>query len=122
VLITSDEETIIDDVRLHPDLYGVYPLTSFQELKEILVDPLPVGCTLIVSGSLFRVCFRIPICYVPQVIFDASHSGTMLDLPHHHCNSVYVPWQSKGRRRTVTLRNMNGWSPHHPSLRRLTSA
>jgi hypothetical protein len=23
------------------------------------------------------------------------HSGTMLDLPHFHCNSVYVPWQSK---------------------------
>jgi hypothetical protein len=31
----------------------------------------------------------------------------MLDLPHHHCNSVYVPWQSKGERRTMTMQNVN---------------
>jgi len=31
----------------------------------------------------------------------------MLDLPHFHCNSVYVPWQSKGERRTMTLQNIN---------------
>jgi len=71
MLITSDEETIIDD-----------------ELKEILVDPLPVGCSLL-------------------AILDTCHSGTLLDLPHYHCNSVYVPWQSKGERRTMTIRNMN---------------
>ena len=29
----------------------------------------------------------------------------MLDLPHHHCNSVYVPWISKGQRATLTIRN-----------------
>ncbi|KAI0297813.1 hypothetical protein B0F90DRAFT_1737856 [Multifurca ochricompacta] len=67
VIITCDEGRIIDN-----------------ELKEILVMPLPVGCSLL-------------------AILDTCHSGTMLDLPHHHCNSVYVPWQSKGNRRTGTL-------------------
>ncbi|KAH9998768.1 peptidase C14, caspase domain-containing protein [Russula vinacea] len=71
MIITSDEEHIIDD-----------------ELKEILVDPLPVGCTLL-------------------AILDTCHSGTLLDLPHYHCNDVYVPWQSKGERRTLTLQNAN---------------
>jgi hypothetical protein len=72
VLITSDEKNIIDN-----------------ELKNILVDPLPVGCTLL-------------------AILDTCHSGTMLDLPHYHCNNVYVPWQSKGERRTMTMQNING--------------
>jgi hypothetical protein len=71
ILITSDEKTIIDN-----------------ELKEILVNPLPVGCNLL-------------------AILDTCHSGTMLDLPHYHCNNVYVPWQSKGERRTMTMQNIN---------------
>ncbi|KAH9005351.1 hypothetical protein EDB83DRAFT_754341 [Lactarius deliciosus] len=29
----------------------------------------------------------------------------MLDLPHHHCNGVYVPWHSKGERAMPTMRN-----------------
>jgi hypothetical protein len=29
----------------------------------------------------------------------------MLDLPHYYCNNVYVPWISKGDRRTKTLQN-----------------
>ena len=105
---------MLDCTLVH--LYGVYPLTSFQELKEILVDPLPVGCTLLVRGSWFHVCFRVPICCALQAILDTCHSGTLLDLPHYHCNDVYVPWQSKGERRTMTLQNANGWSPHHSSL------
>lgn len=71
MIITSDEKTIIDD-----------------ELKIILVNPLPVGCTLL-------------------AILDTCHSGTLLDLPHYHCNSIYVPWQSKGERRTNTMQNIN---------------
>ncbi|TFY75721.1 hypothetical protein EWM64_g8291 [Hericium alpestre] len=39
----------------------------------------------------------------PQAIFDSCHSGTLLDLPHHHCNQIYVPWLSTGRRRTRTM-------------------
>ncbi len=46
-----------------------------------------------------------------QAVFDTCHSGTMLDLPHYYCNSVYVPWQSKGDRRTLTMHNQNGLSP-----------
>lgn len=34
----------------------------------------------------------------------------MHNLPHSHCNSVYVPWVSKGDRATLTLRNNNGTS------------
>ncbi|KAI0261895.1 caspase domain-containing protein [Gloeopeniophorella convolvens] len=67
VIITSDEQRIIDN---------------------ILVMPLPVDCSLL-------------------AILDTCHSGTMLDLPHHHCNNVYVPWQSKGERRTQTMLNKN---------------
>jgi len=40
----------------------------------------------------------------------------MLDLPHYHCNQVYVPWQCKGERRTKTLHNKIGASPNHVHL------
>ncbi|KZV76563.1 hypothetical protein PENSPDRAFT_680222 [Peniophora sp. CONT] len=56
-----------------------------NKLHKCLVQPLPVG------ASLFA-------------LFDTCHSGTMLDLPHHNCNAIYVPWLSKGKRRTGTLR------------------
>ncbi|KAF8489073.1 caspase domain-containing protein [Russula emetica] len=85
MIITSDEKTIIDN-----------------ELKEILVNPLPVGCTLL-------------------AILDTCHSGTMLDLPHYHCNSIYVPWQSKGERRTMTMQNINGDGLHPPRNRITTT-
>ncbi|KAI0293727.1 caspase domain-containing protein [Multifurca ochricompacta] len=80
MLIPSDEQPIIDNAPF-PDT------CFFMELREILI-PLPVGC------SLFAV-------------LDTCHSGTLLDLPHHHCNNVYVPWQSKGTRRTMTMQNNN---------------
>lgn len=86
----------------------MYLLTRFQDLKDILVNPLPVGCNLLVGSLLFRACFRILIYRVLQAILDTCHSGTMLDLPHYHCNNVYVPWQSKGERRTMTMQNING--------------
>jgi hypothetical protein len=63
VLIASDEETIIDDVcstLIH--LGSSCPLTGFQELRSILVVPLPVGCFLLVRSSLFYVAFQIPLC------------------------------------------------------------
>ncbi len=104
---------MLDRTLIH--LYGLYPLTRLQELKEILVDPLPVGCTLLVGSSLVLRPFSYPHSVV-QAILDTCHSGTLLDLPHYHCNSVYVPWQSKGERRTMTMQNINGWSTHHSSL------
>lgn len=50
-----------------------------QELRERLVDPLPVGAML-------------------TAIFDSCHSGTLLDLDHYLCNTVYFPWVNKGTR------------------------
>ncbi|KAI0246844.1 caspase domain-containing protein [Lactifluus subvellereus] len=78
-----DEEDGMDEVIITSDEQRIID----NELNAILVS-IPVGCSLI-------------------AIFDASHSGTLLDLPHHHCNSVYVPWQSKGKRRTMTMQNIN---------------
>lgn len=68
-LIPSDGLTIVDN-----------------ELRQHLVDPLPVGSHLV-------------------AVFDSCHSDSLLDLPHHRCNRVYVPWLSKGKRRTAFLRN-----------------
>jgi len=95
-------------------LNGACPLTSFQELNRILA-PLPVGCSLLVH-ILFYFRFQISLCCILQAILDTAHSGTLLDLPHHHCNDVYVPWQSKGERRTRTWHNINGLCLHHLSL------
>jgi hypothetical protein len=47
-----------------------------NKLKQYLVDPLPVDCSLV-------------------AIFDTCHSASLLDLPHHRCNRIYVPWVSK---------------------------
>ncbi|KAI0297814.1 caspase domain-containing protein [Multifurca ochricompacta] len=69
-LITIDDDIVVDN-----------------ELNDILVMPLPAGC------SLFA-------------LLDTCHSGTLLDLPHYHCNSVYVPWRSKGKRRTKSWQNV----------------
>jgi len=78
----DDEEDGQDEVIITCDLRRIID----NELKYILVKDLPVGC------SLFA-------------ILDTCHSGTMLDLPHYHCNNIYVPWLSKGNRRTKTMQN-----------------
>lgn len=58
-----------------------------NELNDILVTPLPAG------SSLFA-------------LLDTCHSGTLLDLPHYYCNSVFYPWRSKGKRRTNSWQNV----------------
>ncbi|KAH8994265.1 hypothetical protein EDB92DRAFT_1815192 [Lactarius akahatsu] len=63
------------------------------ELNDILTL-LPVGCFLL-------------------AVFDACHTGTMLDLPHSHCNNIYVPWLSKGERHTLTMPYEGGTSLFH---------
>ncbi|KAI9438830.1 hypothetical protein H4582DRAFT_2146753 [Lactarius indigo] len=70
-----------------------------NELKSTLVDSLPIGCSLL-------------------AIFDTSFSGTMLNLPHSHCNNLYVPWLSKGAR----LRGYAMGFSHFPDLASLSSA
>ncbi|KAH9059168.1 caspase domain-containing protein [Lactarius vividus] len=76
------EEDGQDEVIVTSDLGRIVD----NDLNDILVKPLPAGCFLL-------------------SVFDTCHSGTMLDLPHHHCNGVYVPWQSKGERAVPTMRN-----------------
>ncbi|KAI0687563.1 caspase domain-containing protein [Earliella scabrosa] len=55
-----------------------------DELRRILVDPLPVGSSL-------------------TAIFDSCHSGTLLDLDHYLCNNVWFPFMSRGERKPRTL-------------------
>lgn len=57
-----------------------------NELRQRLVDPLPIGANLV-------------------AIFDSCHSASLLDLDHFRCNRVFVPWISKGRRRSDTRWN-----------------
>ncbi|KAF7316553.1 hypothetical protein MIND_00174600 [Mycena indigotica] len=56
------------------------------ELRAQLVDPLPIGSSLV-------------------AVFDSCHSASLLDLEHLRCNRVFVPWVSKGQRMTGELRN-----------------
>ncbi|KAF5338171.1 hypothetical protein D9758_014725 [Tetrapyrgos nigripes] len=55
-------------------------------LKELLVKRLPVGAHLV-------------------AVFDSCHSQSLLDLEHFRCNRVYVPWISKGRRKSDSMWN-----------------
>ncbi|KAJ7775646.1 caspase domain-containing protein [Mycena maculata] len=59
-----------------------------NELRRHLVDALPIGSSLV-------------------AVFDSCHSASLLDLAHYRCNRVYVPWISKGRRRSDELWNAN---------------
>ncbi|CAA7261280.1 unnamed protein product [Cyclocybe aegerita] len=52
-----------------------------DELRELMVEKLPHGTSL-------------------TAVFDSCHSGTLLDLPHYHCNAVYLPFVNKGVRGT----------------------
>jgi len=60
VIITSDLLQIIDNVNAL--FMFKRPSTQFfywnQELHEILVDPLPIGCFLLVSGAQLVVYFE----------------------------------------------------------------
>ncbi|KAF5364967.1 hypothetical protein D9758_008155 [Tetrapyrgos nigripes] len=55
-------------------------------LKELLVKRLPVGAHLV-------------------AVFDSCHSQSLLDLEHFRSNRVYVPWISKGRRKSDSMWN-----------------
>ncbi|KAK7019103.1 Metacaspase type II [Favolaschia claudopus] len=65
-----------------------------NELNAALVQPLPAGCQLV-------------------AVLDTCHSGTMLDLKHDACNSVFVPWLQAGNKaaenRPRVVRNNAGW-------------
>ncbi|KJA28591.1 hypothetical protein HYPSUDRAFT_716158 [Hypholoma sublateritium FD-334 SS-4] len=80
-----DEEDGKNELIISCDGYGIMD----NVLKELLVEPLKsIKCKL-------------------TAVFDCCHSASLLDLPHSHCNDVYVPWMNKGRRRTKTM-----WANH----------
>ncbi|KAN0130443.1 Caspase domain containing protein [Lactarius tabidus] len=81
--LSTEDEDILDEMIITSDERSILD----NELNDILF-PLPTSCSLI-------------------AILDTGHSGTLLDLPHYHCNSVYVPWKSKGTRRTLATQNNN---------------
>jgi hypothetical protein len=85
--------------------------TVFRSSKQFL---FPFQSVATFWYALFFLIFKFSKFHlrsVIQAILDTCHSGTLLDLPHYHCNSVYVPWESKGNRRTMTKQNINGLSP-----------
>ncbi|EIN08223.1 hypothetical protein PUNSTDRAFT_134614 [Punctularia strigosozonata HHB-11173 SS5] len=84
---TGSEEDDMDEALVPCDDTGHDEIRD-NVLKQLLVDPLPVGCTL-------------------TAIFDTCHSGTMLDLDHVHCHNVYVPYIYKGERDASLIRNAN---------------
>jgi len=70
--ITGTEDDGMDEALVTSDNKSIID----NLLKKYLVKPLPVGCTLV-------------------AIFDTCHSASLLDLRHHRCNRVYVPWVSR---------------------------
>ncbi|KAI0318171.1 caspase domain-containing protein [Amylostereum chailletii] len=76
-----------------------------NDLRKWLVNPLPSGSGL-------------------TAVIDSCHSGTMLDLPHRLCNGIYVPWVSRGKRRTGTMHNRivrrAGLHPDFPPISSVT--
>ncbi|KAN0136650.1 Caspase domain containing protein [Lactarius tabidus] len=126
---TPDDITVLKDDPELPDILQPTSANLTSELIRLVLDAAP-GDKFIFFYSGYsdqqnvlddtseggfdegRLLFVVELfCsinrIVLQAVFDAFDSGTLLDLPHHHCNSVYVPWQSKGERRTLTKQNIN---------------
>ncbi|KAG6914795.1 hypothetical protein DXG01_015254 [Tephrocybe rancida] len=78
------EEDGLDEYIIPSD--GPSRMIKDNELRRHLVDPLPVGSNLV-------------------AIFDSCHSASLLDLEHLRCNQVYVPWISKGKRKSDSRLN-----------------
>ncbi|TFK52603.1 hypothetical protein OE88DRAFT_1424555 [Heliocybe sulcata] len=90
---SSLEEDGMDECIITSDSLFLYD----KELRRELVDPLPIGCTL-------------------MAVFDCCHSGTLLDLEHYRCNH---PWnwgmghheasERKGRRHALDCARCPSW-------------
>ncbi|KAJ7785158.1 peptidase C14, caspase domain-containing protein [Mycena maculata] len=73
------EEDGLDECLVPLD--GEDRVITDNELRTRLVDTLPVGVSLV-------------------AVFDSCHSASLLDLEHTRCNRVFVPWLSKGKRKS----------------------
>ncbi|KAH9977499.1 caspase domain-containing protein [Russula compacta] len=123
-----EDITILKDLREFPEHSQPTRVNMIRELKALVSGAAPGDhFTLFYSGhSDQRVALKdleeedgmderaqrdpyppLPVGSSLLAILDTCHSGTLLDLPHYHCNNVYVPWQSKGERRTMTMQNIN---------------
>ncbi|GLB42506.1 putative to MEROPS cysteine peptidase family C14 [Lyophyllum shimeji] len=80
------EEDGMDECIIPSD--GEARMIKDNELRRHLVDSLPIGSNLV-------------------AIFDSCHSASLLDLEHFRCNRPYVPWISKGRRKSDSQWNAN---------------
>ncbi|KAJ6595026.1 peptidase C14, caspase domain-containing protein [Mycena vulgaris] len=80
----NTEEDGLDECIVPLD--GEDRMITDNELRAHLVDSLPVGASLV-------------------AVFDSCHAATLLDLEHLRCNRVFVPWLSKGKRKSDELRN-----------------
>ncbi|KAG6855663.1 hypothetical protein H0H87_012332 [Tephrocybe sp. NHM501043] len=104
------EEDGLDECIIPSD--GESRMIRDNELRWCLVDPLPIGSNLIVRFSP-----HAPSSLKPrpvnfptnQAIFDSCHSASLLDLEHLRCNQVYVPWVSKGKRKSDSRWNANDY-------------
>ncbi|RDX42923.1 hypothetical protein OH76DRAFT_1257120 [Lentinus brumalis] len=100
---SMNEDDGLDEVLMPLDNEGVSPQSADKlilddELRRLLVDPLPVGSTL-------------------TAIFDSCHSGTLLDLDHYLCNNIWFPFMSRGKRqarsRCMAVSRRNGLNVQH---------
>ncbi|TFK79607.1 hypothetical protein K466DRAFT_606014 [Polyporus arcularius HHB13444] len=100
---SMNEDDGLDEVLMPLDNEGVSPQSADKlilddELRRLLVDPLPVGSTL-------------------TAIFDSCHSGTLLDLDHYLCNNIWFPFMSRGKRQTrsrcMAVSRRNGLNVQH---------
>ncbi|KAJ7513099.1 peptidase C14, caspase domain-containing protein [Mycena galericulata] len=80
---TNSEEDGLDECLVPLD--GEERVITDNELRANLVDTLPVGASLV-------------------SVLDSCHSASLLDLEHTRCNRVFVPWLSKGKRKSDELR------------------
>ncbi|KAF8069274.1 caspase domain-containing protein [Lyophyllum atratum] len=84
------EEDGMDECIIPSD--GEARMIKDNELRRHLVDSLPIGSNLV-------------------AIFDSCHSASLLDLDHFRCNRPYVPWMSKGKRKSDSQWNANSAAP-----------
>ncbi|KAF8173239.1 peptidase C14, caspase domain-containing protein [Mycena galopus ATCC 62051] len=81
---SGTEEDGMDECLVPLD--GEERMIKDNELRARLVDRLSGGVSLV-------------------AVFDSCHSASLLDLEHMRCNQVFVPWISKGKRKTDEIRN-----------------